>query len=87
MQSYNGTRVFVASNRNDYVAFRIYNYSSSTINFVSLLLNDNSTHVCDFPDIPPNGSQVCFWYPGNSAGFVRLWYGFQEHGPIGYDAR
>jgi hypothetical protein len=71
-QSYNGTGVFVASNHNDYVAFRVWNFSGAQINNVALLLNDNVTHVCDLPNLANGGSAVCFWFPGSSSGFVRL---------------
>lgn len=86
-QSYGGSGVFVASNRNDYVLFQVWNYSGAQINNVALLLNDNVTRVCDLASIPNNTSTYCVWYPGNSAGFVRLWYNWSEHGPIGYDIR
>jgi hypothetical protein len=84
-QSYTGTGVFVASNRNNYVAFRVWNYSGAQINNVALLLGDNVTHICDLPNLANNGSAACFWYPGGGSGFVRLWYNWTEHGPIGYD--
>jgi hypothetical protein len=83
-QSYNGSGVFVASNRNDYVAFRVWNFSGAQINNVALLLNDNTTHVCDLPNIANNSSAACFWWPGSGSGFVKLWYNWTEHGPIGY---
>lgn len=83
-----GNGVFIATNRNDYVVFRIWNYSGSTINFVSILLNDGTTHVCDLPDIPNGSSQYCFWTgAGASSGSVTLWYGWINRGTVGYDAR
>ncbi len=87
-QSYNGSGVFVVSSRNDYVTFRVWNYSSVSINNVALLLGDNVTHVCNLPDLAPNASTYCFWTgAGSGAGFVRLWYNLVEHGSIGYDIR
>jgi len=86
-QSSNGAGVFVASNRNNYVAFRVWNFSGAQINNVALLLDDNVTHVCDLPNLANNASAACFWWPGSSSGFVRLWYNWTEHGSIGYDSR
>ncbi len=44
-QSSNGSGVYMASNRNNYAAFRVWNYSGATINNVALLLNDGVTHI------------------------------------------
>ena len=86
-QSYGGSGVFVASNRNDYVGFRVWNHSGAQINNVALLLDNGVTHVCDLPNLANGASAACLSSPSTGTGFVRLWYNWTEHGPIGYDAR
>jgi len=80
---------YVLSNRNDYVAFRVWNYSNTDMHGTSLWLDGGlNTKICDFGTVPRGSSSgVCFAWLGNGAGFLDLWYNFVEAGSIGYDAR
>ncbi len=83
-----GSGVFVASNRNDYVGFSVWNHSGAQINNVALLLNDGQTHICDLGSIANSASKWCVSTAlGAGSGFVVLWYNWANRGAIGYDAR
>jgi len=79
--------VFTLSNRNDYVLFRVWNYSGSQRNAVALLLPGTTTRICDFGNVANGASPWCIWYPGNGSGYLDVWYDWQLQDTIGYDAR
>jgi hypothetical protein len=82
--------VYVLSNRNDYAAFRVWNFSGAQINNVAIFVHGGtSTRVCDLGSIP-NGqsSTACFSYGlGSAAGRLDLWYNWALKDEIWYDAR
>lgn len=83
-----GSGVFVASNRNDYASFRIWNYSGAQINNVAILLAGSTTRICDFASIANNSSSsACFWYAGSPSGYLDVWYNWTKNDTIDYDAR
>lgn len=83
-----GSGVFVASSRNDYVIFRVWNFSGAAINNVALLYDQSTVQVCSLGSIANNDSQYCFATGlGNSGGFLDLWYNWAEKDSIGYDSK
>jgi len=85
-----GSRVFIASNRNDWVGLRVWSYSGATIQNVTLTLDDaNQTLVCSLGSIVNGGSPACLVYLGNASGYVNLYYNnsWIRAGTVGYDGQ
>jgi hypothetical protein len=54
---------------------------------VALLVPGTTDRVCDFGNVASGASPYCIAYLGSSSGYLEVWYDWQFHDTIGFDAR